>query len=194
MLERAKEHLASKQRYHKALRDFFKSAPAGLDTPREVGNSIARYGAKFVGSNLAALWQEVKSMEFEGMPKRLQDPVRVDPFKVDAAVAWAKEFRKGIIWVYHKELGTWIMEALGAAGVEALYAPAGADELIEGIGDPGRGGKGDKLVVASLSSHGTGRNLQAFAVPLLQPNRSAVISLTRSTLLARSLPGSIRWC
>lgn len=162
MLERAKAHLVAQQTYHKALREFFRHAPAGLDTPREVGNSISRYAGKFVGSGLAQLWAEMKGMEFEGMPKRLPLPVRIDPFKVDAAVVWAKEFRKGIIWVYHRELGEWIMEALASAKIDAIHAPAGADEEIESVGDPGRGGKGDKLIVASMSSHGTGRNLQAF--------------------------------
>lgn len=162
MLEKAKIHLAAKQLYLKALRDFFKSAPAGLDTPREVGSSISRYGSKFVGSTLADLWRDVKDKEFDGMPKRVSEPVRVDPFKVNAAVKWAKEFKEGIIWVYHQELGEWIMEALQEAGIEAEHCPAGADELIESIGDPGRGGKGDKLCVASMTSHGTGRNLQAF--------------------------------
>ena len=162
MLERAKQHHAAKQVYAKALREFFKAAPAGLDTPREVGNSIARYGSKFVGSKLAGLHAEMRATEFDGMPKRFQQPVRIDPFKVNHAVAWAKEFGSGVIWVYNEELGEWIVEEMANLGMEVYHCPAGADELIESIGDPGRGGKGDKLCVASIASHGTGRNLQAF--------------------------------
>lgn len=162
LIERAKEHLRALQDYHKAVREFCKRAPAGLDTPREIGNSIARHGDKFVGSTLADLWRTVKGLEFDGMPKRLSQAVRIDDFKVRHAVEWAKEFGSGIIWVYHKELGEWITEAIAKTGQEVFHCPAGADELIESIGDPGRGGKGDKLCVASITSHGTGRNLQAF--------------------------------
>lgn len=162
LIERAKMHHVAKQNYHKGLREFFKNAPAGLDTPREVSNSIRRYGPKFVGSKLAALHQEMVDLEFDGMPKRFQQPVRIDSFKVDHAVEWAKEFGCGVIWVYNEELGAWIVEAISNAGLEVYHCPAGADELIESIGDPGRGGKGDKLCVASIGSHGTGRNLQAF--------------------------------
>ncbi len=162
LLLRAKDHLRALQNYHKMVREFCKRAPAGLDTPREIGNSIARFGGRLVGEALAAAWQEVRALDFEGRPERYTQAVRLDDFKVRHAIEWAKEFGSGIIWVYHKELGLWISEAIAAQGLEVYHCPAGADDLIESLGDPGRGAKGEKLVVASISSHGTGRNLQAF--------------------------------
>lgn len=176
-LLKARTHHRCVQEYHKALREFFRGSPAGLDTPREVGRSIAMHGDKFVGTALAMLWKAVKEADFEGRPERYNRPVRVDDYKVRQLVAWAKERGKGLIWVYHQEVGVWLMEALKDADVPALHAPAGADDLIEDAGDPGRGGKGDVIVVASISSHGTGRNLQSFQDQIFaQWPRSAVLA------------------
>lgn len=165
LLTKAKIHHAAAQAYHSALREFFKDSPPGLDTPREVARSIAKHGAKFVPAEVASAYSAMKEADFEGRPERVQVPVRIDDFKVRHAVKWAKELpegRGGIIWVWHQEAGVWLVEALQEAGLDPLHCPAGADELIEGVGDPMRGGKGDRIVVASISSHGTGRNLQAF--------------------------------
>jgi len=162
LLVRARMHLRAVQDYHKFLREFFKNAPLGLDTPREVGRSISMHGSQYVGSAMAALWNAVKAADFEGRPERYNKPVRVDDFKIRQLVSWAKEYGRGLVWIFHQEAGKWLMESMALADFPALYAPAGADDLIENVGDPGRGGKGDAVVVASMSSHGTGRNLQAF--------------------------------
>ncbi len=174
LLLKAKKHQAALQEYHRALRDFFKGSPPGLDTPREVGRSMSMHGDRHVGGLVYGLWRAVKDLDFEGRPERLSRPVRVDDFKIKQAIKWSEEFGSGLIWVYHQEMGTWAVEALKEAGIDALHAPAGADDLIEDVGDYGRGGKGDRIVVASMASHGTGRNLQAFQHQLfLQWPRSA---------------------
>ncbi len=165
LLEGAAVHLKAQQAYHSQLRDFFDSAPPGLDTPREVGRAIQQQGDNFPDSLLVHLWREMKSKDFPGRPDRISEPVRVDDYKVRAAVAWAREFLHGVVWVYHREVGEWVTQALQEAGLDPIYCPAGTDaaRVLESIGDPVRGGKGDRLVVASVTSHGTGRNLQAFA-------------------------------
>lgn len=162
LLVRARQHQRAVQDYHKILRDFFDGSPPGLDTPREVGRSMSMHGDKHVGATVYGAWLAMKEADFEGRPERYNKPVRIDDWKVRQVVAWAQERGKGLVWVYHQEVGIWLMEALKEADVPALHAPAGADDLIEEIGDPGRGGKGDVVVVASMPSHGTGRNLQAF--------------------------------
>ena len=159
LLMRAKIHHGHVKGYHSLLREYFKHSPPGLDTPREVGRSMAVHGDRFVGSALYAAWLAVRNADFEGRPERYDQPVRVDDFKVKRLVQWAKEEGQGLIWVFHQEVGLWLMEELPE---DAVHAPAGANDLIEDIGDPLRGGKGDKIVVASMSSHGTGKNLQAF--------------------------------
>ncbi len=161
ILIRAQDHLALKQDYYSELRQFFKDAPKHLDTPMLVGLEMSRNGSERVGDELYAAWLEAKEADFEGRPDRDAEMIRVSPFKVNAAVTWAKQFGTGIIWTWHPEFGQWVVEALQEAGVDAVWCPAG-DDFIEDLGDPLRGGKGDCIAVASIAGHGTGRNLQAF--------------------------------
>jgi hypothetical protein len=160
LLARARDHLSAQQDYHRALRSFFEDAPPGLDTPREVGRAIA--AGKLGEPELVSLWEEVRDRDFPGRPERRSVPVRVCDFKVRRAVEWAREVGSGILWVYHQEVGRWLTEELSAAGLDPLYCPAGADAEIEAVGDPVLGGRGDRIAVASVTAHGTGRNLQAF--------------------------------
>lgn len=159
-IERAKVHLKAHQIYTAGAREFFKESPIGIDTPTELALAISRGACS--DSSLVDKWHAVHAADFEGRPDRIQIPVRVDPYKVQAVVRWAQEYKTGLVWVYHKELGEWIYEVLTDAGHDPVFAPAGADAVIEGIGDPGRGGKGDRLVVSSIPAHGEGRNLQSF--------------------------------
>ncbi len=182
-LTRARGHLKALQRYHAGLREFFKEAPIGLDTPTDVALAISR-GHSDIPQWLDVLWRDVKGADFQGRPNRLSIPVRVDDFKIRSVVAWAQEHEHGAIWVYHQEMGEWIIEALTKAGMSPVYAPAGADELIDSIGDPERGGKGDRLVVASCPAHGIGRNLQAFQHQLFA-------EWPRSAMLAEQTLGRI---
>ena len=119
---------------------------------------------------MADSWIDMKALEhacmdkFGFMPKRKSRPVRVCDYKIQHAVKWAKEHGHGIMWVWHQEIGIWLTEALTDAGLNPLYCPAGEkyNQAIEEIGDPESGGKGDRIVVASIAAHGTGKNLQAF--------------------------------
>ena len=158
----AKEHLRALQQYRSLLREFFKDSPIGLDTPTEVAMEISRNGAARVDREIVDAWRHVHDLDFPGRPDRLEIPVRVDDFKIRRALQWAQEYKTGIVWVFHEEVGIWLMEVLEQAGLDPVYCPSGADELIESIGDPLRSGKGDRLVVASVAAHGVGRNLQAF--------------------------------
>lgn len=169
LLTRAREHHRAEQDYHRELREFFKDAPANLAMPTEVASNIARYGSRDVGAVLADLWRRKHALEFPGKPERLQVPVRVDDFKVRDAVEWMRELPMdgelgcgGVVFAYHHEVAEWAVEAGRAAGLDVLYCPAGADREIEAVGDPKQGGRGDRIVVASMRSHGLGRNLQAF--------------------------------
>lgn len=173
-LDHAMVHHKAGQLYAKELRTWLaeKSKP-GLDTPFLVGGDMNRNGAKNVGSNLHRVWKEMRDLDFEGRPERDSRAVRVCPYKVNAAVQWvfAHVNAKGgephggaILWVNHIELGVWLTEVLRLAGVDAVHCPSGtrANDEICAIGDPNRGGKGGKIVVASYHAHGQGKNLQAF--------------------------------
>jgi hypothetical protein len=167
ILDRAEDHLALRQDYACALRQFFKPpCPKHLDTPMLVGSEMSRNGSENVCDEVYEAWVAMKEADFEGRPDRDKEMVRVSPFKVNAAVRWAKQFKTGIIWTWHPEFGQWVVEALLEAGIDAVWCPAGNDH-IEDLGDPLRGGTGDCIAVASIAGHGTGRNLQAFERCLL---------------------------
>lgn len=162
ILHRAKIHHALGQDYHKALRSFlqYHSQP-GLDTPFLVGQSMHQHGDRDVPSDLYHAWTDWKDADFEDRPDRDSTAVRVCPYKINQAVEWAKRLPKragGIIWVYHQEIGLWAYEELRRAGIEAVHCPAG-NQGSERILDKNNA---SKVVVASLTGHGTGKNLQHF--------------------------------
>jgi len=161
LLEQAKEHHEAQQEYHKVLRKWFNDHPHayGLDTPLTVGKNMALYGAMNVGKELFSLWGSMKALEHPELPQRIPEGVRVDSFKVNAAISWVSSsmLRKkgGIIWYHNQEIGRWLHELLP----QALWCPAGK-ESNEAIIDPTNQGR---FVIASMKAHGTGKNLQAWS-------------------------------
>jgi hypothetical protein len=168
IIDRAKEHHAAGQVYASALRKWLQEHHIPkVDTPFLVGASMAHYGKEVVGEKLYEPWSYWHSLKFEGCPERDSRVVRVCSYKIDSAVEWAKALGKdegALIWVHHQEVGEWLYEKLINAGVDAVHCPAGSthNRIICQIGDPKEGGKGDRVVVASITAHGTGKNLQAF--------------------------------
>lgn len=157
LLSRALDHHKARQRYLRELRYWLGAHEIDkLDTPMLVGADMHRQGAKRVGHKLYALWQQMKSLEFADMPEREPRAVRLCDFKVQHAVKWAAHHSDGgILWVYHIEMGKWVNEALIQAGFSnTVHCPAGANLAVL---DPDNR---DKLLVASISAHGTGKNLQ----------------------------------
>lgn len=160
------------QYYSKLLRQFLEESPAGLDTPMLVGRAIS---SGEIGGELAEAFKDwhfaLKEIEqrFGFVPERYKRAVRVCPFKINEAVRWCKEFgtKGALLWVWHREIGRWLVDALTEAGLEPVHCPAGENDTIREIGDPSLGGKGDRIVVASMRSHGTGKNLQAFPAQLV---------------------------
>lgn len=149
MIDRAKDHHLALQDYYRALRDFLKNTNIpNLDTPMLVGAGISR-GDNRVPKLVRETWQAAKALEFPGMPERVQNPVRVDPYKVDAAAAWAETVEGGIIWAHHQEMVDWLCERIP----RAVPARAGDLEIMKPE-------LKTQLFVASMRAHGTGKNLQ----------------------------------
>lgn len=177
LLEQAQEQHRLHQEYVKLLRRFLQYDPeAKLLTPMEVARLI-NSGSDRIPDDIDEAYWLAKGAEFEGMPERDSTTVRVCPYKIDDAMLWAAQHEHGIVWCYNREVATWAREALREADLDPLFCPAGADDAIMEVGDPNRGGKGDRLVVASISAHYTGKNLQAFdAQYFLQWPRNAKIA------------------
>jgi hypothetical protein len=161
LLDRAKMHHAAHQDYARQLRDFLEyRAKPGLDTPFLVGGDMNQHGNANVPNSLYAAWSHMKSLEFEGMPERDSRAVRVCDYKLKRAVDYAihlDDTGSGcIFWVYHQEIGQWLYELCQERMLPALHCPAGENKQII---DPANK---DKVVVASLTAHGVGKNLQHF--------------------------------
>lgn len=158
ILGKAREHHKAEQEYTSELRKFLNGhPPKGLELPMAVGAEIARGGDRVPGK-LKSLWLRARELDFAGRPDRDSRVVRVDPYKINLAVKWARDHKKGIIWVHHQELGRWVFETLKGAGVDVVECPAGnaGDTRIIDRANAKR------VCVASMAAHGTGKNLQHF--------------------------------
>lgn len=164
MLVRAQDHHAADQDYQSLLREWLKRhALPGRDTPMLVAGDLKQHGAvgvtridRELGPALYEAWALKQRIDFVGRPDRDSEVVRVCDFKVQHAVRWAQEHKRGIVWTYHIALGEWIADELKKAGLNPLHCPAGPkfDAL---VADPKHA---DRVIVASISAHGEAKNLQ----------------------------------
>lgn len=158
LLNRAMEHHEAQKVYHSELRKWLEKVHIkGIDTPMLVANHISRFFGSSdlqVSPLVAALYMEMRKLDFEGRPKRVSEPVWVDDFKLRHAVSWAQRKKHGIVWYYHQTMGRELARALEEAGLDPLLCMAGraADKTIAES-------KG-RVVVASIPAHNTGKNLQ----------------------------------
>jgi len=163
-LKKAKEHHTRRQMYHKELRGFLDRAPLGMDTPMEVARQINQHPKK-LDPVLVMAYDNMKVVEQESIEEfgilieregRIQ---RVDPYKINNAIKWAKAVKGGaILWFWHNGVGSWLRDAAQEAGLDFLYCPAGNqgnEDIIEEA-------NADKIIIASMGAHGTGKNLQHF--------------------------------
>ena len=162
ILEMAAEYLDHHRSYLGELREWLKyRAKPGMDTPFLVASDMRHNGAKNVSADLHTAWLEMCEKDFPGRPDRDKRVVRVCPFKVNSAVAWAAALPKGkggIVWVFNQGVGVWTHELLQEAGIDSLHCPAGRVGN-ETISDPAHA---DRIMVASITAHCTGKNLQHF--------------------------------
>lgn len=177
LIEAAKKHHEAHSEYTSLLRKWLNATNRpGLDTPMLVGQNISQHGAANVGYELARTWEWVKSLEVEGMPERDSTPELIDDFKIRAAILWVKENCKkegAIIWFYHTALGSWLFRELKKEGIDAIFCTAG-EEHNQVIQDPDNK---NSVMVASVTAHGIGKNLQHFRkMHYLQWPRSAIVA------------------
>ena len=163
ILLKAKEHHSYGQIYTKALRQWLeRNATPGIDTPFLVGSEMSRNGPDNVGRDLYNTWRDWKDLDFEGRPDRDSRAIRVCDFKVQACVTWATQFADKeygcIIWYYHQAIGLWLKEQLDRLPTEIVHCPAG-ERFNAQIVDKKNA---NKIVIASMTAHGTGKNLQHF--------------------------------
>jgi hypothetical protein len=190
-LKRSKDCLLLHGDYAKALRKWSgEHHRAGLDTPWLVGQEMSKHGPRNVGAALYAVWRTWKNLADalgDDLIERDSVPVRVCDFKIRATRTWVRQLAPGtgaLLWVFHQEVGEWLVEVLKADGKDVLHCPAG-DAYNKAIIDPVNS---KKIIVASMTAHGTGKNLQHFdQQAFVQWPRSA--SLAEQTLARTHRPG-----
>lgn len=182
LLDKAKEHHAVLQLYHAALRNHLKAtAIQGMDTPMLIGQEFARNGNKNIrNEQLFKLWSDVHALRRATpmMPERDSRVVRVCEHKIFQACEWAAEVGHGIIWYYHDGVGEWLYEMLAQYIDNVEYCPAGElnnKKILESKG---------KIVIASISAHGTGKNLQFH-------QNQCFVQFPRSAVLAEQALGRL---
>lgn len=167
IVDRAIVHYQAGQAYASVLRRWLlDKSKKGLDTPFLVEGNMARNGDRDVGDELYAAWYTKKQLDFVGRPDRDATAVRVCDYKIMAAVRWCLEPERrdkgALLWVHHQEMGNWVYQALVDAGVPALHCPAG-ESANRAIADANNA---NKKIVASITAHGEGKNLQHFSEQL----------------------------
>ncbi len=160
LLDRSQDHFKARQLYSSELRGWLEdSSISGLDSPMLLGTNMTHHGAKDVGDDLYVKWKYMKSKWFDDIIERDSRAHRVCEYKIHGAVLQAKKFKKScIFWVYHNEVGKWLFEAMRDAGIDVLHAPAGKQGDVVMLNKA----NGNKIIVASIHAHGTGKNLQHF--------------------------------
>lgn len=139
-----------------------RSQEAHLDSPKLLANAAERFATGYkcgptcrgtVSCKLAAhlpVWESetwTRWRDIKDTIRHVTETVWVDDYLVNSAVAWGKEHR-GIIWSGYTAFGHKVAEV---GGFEYHGGGPGAEGRILAV-------KGDKTIVASIDSHGTGRD------------------------------------
>jgi hypothetical protein len=166
------EWLEARRNWNREVRQKLARATKGMDSPLLLARAAERYRVWDEELNREgqrpdnawdscswAAWKAVKDREDPPV-----EPVWLDDFIVDYAASWAKKLKgaRGIIWYSWQAVGERIATKHGLP----LYGPGrDASEATEDV------------IVCSIRSQGTGKNLQRYSHNLflsLPPNGSAV--------------------
>lgn len=135
--------LEARKEWHRDVRDILKTSKKGLDSPFLIAMAAA------AGRIAIPSWDKWKAFKDRKPPPTVA--VWLDDFIVDAAIHWAKVSSKEgncIIWYEHAALGKRIAEKsrfpLYGAGTDADTSK-------------------ERVIVCSVKSQGTGKNLQHFS-------------------------------
>lgn len=156
-VEQAKEKFEVHQDYNKMLREFFKfNKNPQFDTPFMVAKDMSIHGAANVNSTLYNQWKLLKGFDSD-LPDRLSTPIWISEFKLTEAIEILKKWKGkgGIVWTHFKTVGVELFKRIEAEGMKVTFCPAGANEII--LNAPK-----DHIIVASISGHGTGKNLARY--------------------------------
>lgn len=149
------EWLTARAAWHKQIREVLKRSIKGMDSPLLVTRAVID------GRLTSPAYDDWLKVKGHWHPEPPRETVWVSDFLVHAAVEWAKEegskATPAIVWFSHVALG----EAIARIGGFPFFG-AGTDEELTKVKV-----KDTPVIVASVKSHGTGKNLQQFSKNLI---------------------------
>ncbi len=142
-----RDWLDARQAWKKYVRHTLRHNRRQLDTELQVWNECSFNSVDFGQGKPEALavWADWRDIRDTFEPNSV--PVWVDAFLVEDAAAWLAE-HDGIAWVEHRAMGQALAKA---TGLRYYGAGAKASADIADASGP---------IIASIASHGTGKNLQ----------------------------------
>jgi hypothetical protein len=145
------EWFAARKAWGQEMREKLKSAEPHLDSPMLCARAAARAWGDVANPDpslprwRAESWPRWRNARPTVEPE--SQAVRVDDYLARDAATWA-DSERGIVWYSLVEFGKWVSEI---SGLPLHGGGAKADERIAAE-------RGDRSIVASIKSHGTGRD------------------------------------
>lgn len=148
-----KEWYAARKLWNHELRAKMLRGELNLDSAKLCENAARRYWGELPPNPELPVWKAEnwpRWARIKDVVKPSTEAVRLDPFLVDDAIAWGRE-NNGIIWYVLREWAQWAAERSGYP----VYGPGSAKSIIKE--------RGDRPILASIQSHGRGRDKLQFA-------------------------------
>lgn len=153
--ETIEEWYKARKLWNSELRDMLMRGEEFLDTPKLCENAARRAYGEMERDPRRPVWKSDAWPRWRDiMDKVVWEPeaCRIDPFLAQDAADWGNENR-GIIWYGMTEFAEWVWELSGPPGKRLTLHRGGpkAGELL-------RNESGERSIIASIKSHGRGRN------------------------------------
>lgn len=142
--------LEARKNWRRELRVKLRAREEHLDSDKLCALAAMRAHEQIPNPDGLPVWKSVYWPEWSRVKKTVvyeTEPVRLDPYLAEDAAEWALSNR-GIVWYQHTDFGRWVAELSGLP-LHGGGPNAGADIMRE---------RGDRSIIASISSHGRGRN------------------------------------
>lgn len=154
------EWLLPRAAWHKQIRQILKLSREGIDSPLLVARAASQ---NRLAPEAQEAWEAWKLVKDRYNPTPPVKAIWINDFAIRAAVKWAREEQPVILWYSRQAVG----QALSEQGLPVYGAGTDAGEA-----DP----KIQPVIACSISSQGTGKNLQRYAKALvIEPPGSGAV-------------------